>query len=161
MDLLGMAKAAYYTLSGWLTTILLYFMPIEGLVIAITIAFLANFIFGILAGVVVQHEPVSLKKALMAFVEIAIYLVILTCFFTIGDKMKGSITTFQALSVLTWAWIYFYSSNLSKNLNRLFPSSRGFSFMFYVLNLEFLKKVPYLKKFEEHEKTNHDNSAAV
>lgn len=152
-----MAKAAYYTLSGWLTTLLLYFFPLEGLVIAISIAFVLNFSFGIVAGVVVQGEGINFKKALLAFSEVAIYLVILTCFFTIGDKMNGTISVFQALSVLTWAWIYFYSSNLSKNFVRLFPGSRGFKFLFYVLNLEFLKKVPYLKNFEEHEKKEHCN----
>lgn len=157
MDVLQMAKAAYYTLSGWLTAVLLYFFPLEGLVIAITIAFVLNFAFGIVAGIVVQGETINIKKALLAFSEVAIYLVILTCFFTIGDKMKGTISVFQALSVLTWAWIYFYSSNLSKNFVRLFPKSRGFRFLFYVLNLEFLKKVPYLKKFEEYEKKEHCN----
>lgn len=155
MEIVGIAKAAYYTILSWLTSMLLYFFPIEGLVIAISIAFVANFSFGILTGVIVQRENICIKKALVAFIEVAIYLVILTCFFTIGDKMKGSMPVFQALSILTWAWIYFYSSNLSKNLKRLFPKSRGFSFLFYVLNLEFLKQVPYLKKFEENEKKEH------
>jgi len=147
-------KSIWFSFTGYLLTMLLYFMPLEGLVISISIAFIINFAAGIIAGIVVQREHVDIKKALYAFIEVAVYLVILTCFFTIGDKMKGDIAAFKALSMLTWAWIYFYAANFSKNMKRLFPHSRGFSFTFYVLNLEFIKSIPYLKNFEEHEKRN-------
>lgn len=152
MDIIGISKAAYYSFCGLITSVLLYFMPLQGLVIAISIAFTANFIFGILTGLLVQKETVSFKKAFIAFCEVAVYMVILTQFYTIGDKMKSPDTVFKMVSMLTWAWITFYSANLSKNLKRLFPHSRGFNFLFYVLNLEFIKRIPYLKKFEEYEK---------
>jgi len=155
MDVYGIIKATYFTISGWCTAVLLYFLPIKEQTICISIAFVLNFAFGIIAGIAIQHESVQFKKAFLAFSEVAVYLVILTCMFTFGERMKGDAWIFHGLSILTWAWIYFYMSNLSKNLKRLFPGSRGISFLFYVLNLEFIKRIPYLKKFEENEKTNN------
>lgn len=155
MDGYGLLKAAYYSVYGWLASALLYFFPLEGLVISISIAFVVNFATGILTGILIQNEGVNFKKALLAFCEVAVYLVILTCLFTIGEKMKSQQTVFNAGSILTWAWIAFYVANWSKNLKRLFPESKGISFFFFVLNLEFVKRIPYLKKFEENEKTEH------
>jgi len=153
MELLKFLKAIYYSLSGYFTAMLVYFLPIKDLTIAIAIAFIVNFAFGIIAGILTQHESINFKKALYAFCEVAVYLVILTCMFTLGEKLKGDEWVYRGIYVLTCAWICFYLANWSKNLKRLFPTSRGINFFYFVLNLEFLKRIPYLKKFEEYEKT--------
>ena len=152
MDGTGLIKATYFTVSGWLTSMLLYFMPIKELTIVISIAFVVNFVTGIVTGILVQNEPIQFKKALLAFCEVAVYLVIFTTMFSVGERMNSYQSVLTALQVLTWAWIYFYVSNWSKNLKRLLPDSRGIAFFYFVLNLEFMKRIPYLKKFEEYEK---------
>ncbi len=152
MDVFGLIKAAYFTFSGWLTAMLLYFLPIKELAIVIAIAFIVNFATGILVGILVQNEGIQFKKAFNAFCEVAVYLVIFTSMFSIGERMNSYGSVLLALQVITWSWVYFYFSNWSKNLKRLLPASRGIAFFYFVLNLEFLKRIPYLKKFEEYEK---------
>lgn len=152
MDITAFFKAVAYTLMGWLSSMIFYFAPIHGLMVGLSIAFAGSFSLGIIAGIRVQGEDVDLKKASVAFSEFANYLIILAALFTIGDKMKGSMWIYDVLTYITWGMIYFYIANWSKNMKRLFPDSRFISFLWYVLNLEFIKKVPYLKEFEEHEK---------
>jgi hypothetical protein len=161
MDLLAIIKSAYYMVCGWVTTVLLYFLPIEDLVVAIGIAFAINFAFGIIAGIVTQKEGIDFKKALWAFAEVAVYLVILSCLYAIGDHMKKADLIFKMASILTWGWIAFYISNWSKNAKRLFPRSRGIAFFYYVFNLEFMKQLPYFKNFERYEKTNPMDSNGI
>lgn len=151
MNILLFLKSSYYSLMGWLASILLYFFPIKELAIAIGIAFIINFSFGIFVGVVIQREGVKFKKAMFAFYEVAVYLVIFTTMFAVSDRMKCYQSALMAMKVLTWAWLYFYASNWSKNLKRIFPDSRGIAFFYFLLNLEFLKNIPFLKKFEEYE----------
>jgi len=145
-------KSIFYTISGWFSAILLYFLPIKDLVHALAIMFAINFVLGILAGILVQGEKVDFKKALLAFAEIALYLVILTCVFNLGEKMKGSDWIFAMLIWLTWAWHYFYVSNILKNMTRLLPNSKGLRFAYYILGLEFIKRIPGLRGFERKEK---------
>ena len=50
-----------------------------------------------------------------------------------------------------YAVIYFYSVNVFRNLAKLFPDSRTLKFLYYVLSFEVLRKLPFLKRFEEQE----------
>ncbi len=161
MDLITGIKSVFYTLLGWVTSMVFYFAPVHGLMIALSVAFFASFFFGILAGLIVQKEDVNLKKASVAFSEFANYLLILAALFVIGDKMQSKEWIFQILTWITWGMIYFYIANWAKNAKRLFPRSQFLAFLWFVLNLEFLKKFPYLKQFEEHErKSNTQNSSS-
>lgn len=151
---LNVLKAAYYTLLGWLTSMYFYFAPIHGIIIGLSIAFGLSFFSGLIAGLVVQKESFDFKKAFNAFIEITVYFVFVSSLFTIGEKMKGGEWVYEILSAISWGLIYFYFTNLTKNVKRILPKSRAIAFLHYVLSLEFIKKVPYLKDFEEHEKKN-------
>mgnify|MGYP003610716465 CR=1 FL=1 len=77
---------------------------------------------------------------------------------SIGDKMKDGGWVFEVLSAITWGMIYFYVANWTKNLKRLFPSSRGISFIHYILGLEILKNLPLLKNFVDKNPENEQQS---
>ena len=151
-------KACYYTVMGWLSSMVFYFTPIHGLIAGLTIAFFLSFGFGILSGILKQNEQLDLKKAFRAFGELATYLVIIASLFVIGEKMKDGGLVFEVLSAITWGMIYFYVANWTKNLKRLFPSSRGISFIHYILGLEILKNLPLLKNFVEKNPENEQQS---
>ena len=140
---------------GWISSMVFYFTPIHGLIIGLSIAFFISFGFGILAGILKQDEAVDLKKASRAFSELATYFVIIASLFVIGDKMEDGGWVYEVLSAITWGMIYFYIANWTKNMKRLFPGSRGIAFLNFVLGLEFLKRIPYLKDFVEQEKNEH------
>jgi len=144
-------RLIYGTLSGWYIHLLLYFLPIRDLSICIFIAFIVNLLMGIFAGVLVNGEALNMKKFLYAFFEIAIYLVIVTCGYTWGEKMGSLYLILEGLSILTWSWIYMYLVNFLKNASRVAPTSKNIKFAYYILGLEFIKYLPMLKRFEKQE----------
>jgi hypothetical protein len=150
------AKIIGGTLSGWLLHILLYFLPIKDLSICIFIAFLMNFSMGILAGILVNCETLNIKKALYAFFEIAVYLVIVTCGYTWGEKLGNLYIILDGISILTWSWIYMYLVNFLKNAGRIAPNSKRIRFAHYILSLEFIRYLPILRKFEKKEEIRHN-----
>lgn len=150
-------KFIYYTVMGWFSSMIFYFTPIHGLIIGLSISFFVSFAFGILAGILTQSEAVDLKKASRAFSELATYFVIIAALFVIGDKMKDGGWIYEILSAITWGMIYFYVANWTKNMKRLCPNSRGVAFLHFVLGLEFIKRVPFLKDFVDQEKKGAGN----
>jgi len=76
-----------------LSAILAYFQPIHSVLEAITLLFVLNFIFGLFAGVIVNKEKFSFKKAFRCISEVSISLFILASVFFIGDHAgaKGRI----------------------------------------------------------------------
>lgn len=152
INIIDAVKAAFCTLIGWVFSVVFYFAPIHGLIIGMSISFAGSFLLGIIAGLTVQGESIDLKKAGVAFSEFANYLIILAALYTIGDKMQDSDWIYSILRCITWGMIYFYCANCTKNMKRIWSRSRFVLFMWYVLNLEFIKKYPILKKFEQYEK---------
>ena len=145
-------KAGLFALGGWVSSAVFYFIPIHGLFIGLSIAFGLSFVFGIIAGLAVQEEELSKDKAFKALFEIAVYFILIAALFVIGDKMNDASWVYEMLSVITWGMIYFYIANLTKNLKRLLPQSRGMAFLYYILNLEFIKRFPHFKDFEDDNK---------
>ncbi len=154
MEFIALIKAAWTVFIGWMSAVFFYFLPIKEIINGLLIAFALSFIFGVIASLRVQNESLNLKKAITAFKEIAIYLLILASLFTIGDKMQSDAFVFELMGTITWGLIYLYFTNMTKNLSRLMPNSRGVKYLHYVLALEFLKKAPSIKEFEENERTN-------
>jgi predicted membrane-bound spermidine synthase len=152
-------KACYYTFMGWTSSVIFYFAPIHGLILALTIAFFISFMLGVLTGIFKQGERLEPKKGFSAIYELAMYFVLIAALFVIGDRMENSEWICELLRAITWGMIYFYVTNWTKNLKRLFPGSRGFSFLHFILGLEFLKKVPILERFVEHEKNNQNEKS--
>ena len=154
MELIAVIKTAWTIFLGWISSVLFFFLPIKDLMNGLLLAFGLSFIFGIVAGLRVQGESISKKKAFTAFGEIAVYLLILASLFTIGDTMNDSDMIYEILGTITWGMIYFYIASFLKNTSRLIPSSRGLKYIHYVISMEFLKKNPSIKEFEDNEKAN-------
>lgn len=139
-------------LIGIISAILAYLAPVYYLLLCIGLSFAGNFFWGYLAGIITQHESFCLKKAKVAMYEILVYAMLIAVIFFIGEKMGNKELVLKCLSIVTWAWIYFYLVNIFKNLRRLFPKSRGLFFIYFIISLEFIKQFPYMKEFLEAEK---------
>jgi len=132
---------------AFISSVFAYLAPVHEMILCIIIAFAGNFICGFFAGLIAQNESFNFKKAKVAIFEAVVYVVLIAGFFTIAEKMDDKEYVLKGLSIITWAWIYFYSVNIAKNLTRLFPHSSGFSFLYYALSMEFIKRFPVLKDF--------------
>jgi len=139
-----------------ISSVLAYLTPVYDIVICIGFAFAGNFFWGYIAGIVAQKDSFCLKKAKVSIYEVLVYVSIVACLFTIGEKMNDKNLALHSLIMITWIWIYFYLVNIFKNLTRIFPNSRGLAFIYFIISLEFIKRFPYLKEFTENEKNKQN-----
>ena len=139
------------TIVGVFSAIAAYFVPIGPFVLVIISAFILNFLAGISAGFLVLDESFDFKKAIWTFIEMDTYLIIVASAFFIGDKMNDREAVLKGIYGVTYAFIYFYSINILRNLKLLFPSSRGISFLHFVTSLEFIKRIPFMTAFLKYE----------
>ena len=131
--------------------------PIRGILDACMIVFAANFLAGLFAGLLVQGEGFSLRKAFNCILEAAVISTLIAMILTIGDKIDNHSGAMSAISVVVYALIYFYGVNIFRNLVRLFPDNRLLAFLHYVVSFEIVAKIPYLTNYKQHQ-TKNDKS---
>lgn len=129
-----------------------YFHPLSGVLFSLFYLFLLNLFFGIVTGIAVGREGFRFKKALNCMKEAGVYFIIVGSIYFVGEKMGNPDGALQCVTAVTYAFIYFYTVNILKNLRRLFPASRSLSFVHYVVGMEFVRKIPFLNGFLEQEK---------
>lgn len=140
-----------------MAAILAYFQPIHSVLEAITLLFVINFLVGLMAGLFANRECFDFKKAFRCITEASVLLFILASVFFIGDHAGAKGQALQAISTIAYALIYFYSVNIVKNLKQLLPKSRSIAFLYNLISIELIAKIPYLNNFlkdEAHENIN-------
>lgn len=128
-----------------------YLAPLTDVVFVIFYVFLINFVAGLIASIVVDDERFSVKKFFHCVIETMVYFVIVVSVYVVGEKMGNREGAMQCISGVTYAIIYFYTANVLRNLTQLFPANMTIKFLYYIVSLEVVKKVPYLHRFLEKE----------
>lgn len=137
-------------LVGTLSALAAYLSPISSIMFSILYVFLLNFVFGYLTGMS-TGERFSFKKAFHTVKEVCAYYLILVSIFIIGERMGDGKAALQAITTITYAFIYFYAVNIMRNLSLLFKDSRSLAFIYYVISFEVIKRVPFLESFVKKE----------
>jgi len=136
-----------------INAVIAYFDPIQGIIFAVGYAATVNFIVGFWADLRINHVGFNFAKGINAIKEVALYLAILASMFVISDHLKtDKDLIIKILTWITYALMYFYSTNIFKNLSRLLPNNRFINYLYYMLNMEFVNKILGLKNFLEKEK---------
>lgn len=138
-------------LIGVILAIIAFLKPIEGELWTLFVIFLTNFIFGYLSGMIANGEEWDNKKALRCIGEAAVFFMLCMAVFVIGklkDQMTGAV---QCVSLITYVVIYFYGLNVLRNCKKIFKESTPpwhvVSFLYYVLRLKFVEKIPFLSSY--------------
>lgn len=129
-----------------------YLSPINGILFAVTLAFVLNFMAGYLSGMLVYKEDFDFKKAFSCFSEACVFVVFVASVFTIGEHMDNAGEALVSISIVTHVVLYFYAVNVFKNLKRIFPGSQWIAFCYWLISFEFMKKVPFLETFLKQRK---------
>jgi len=140
-----------------LAAMLAYFQPIHSVLSAISLLFVLNFLFGLMAGVIANREGFDFKKAFRCITEASVLLFILASVFYIGDHAGAKGETLQAISTIAYALIYFYSVNIFKNLVQLLPKSKPIAFIYNTISIGLIAKIPYLTNFLKKETNENIN----
>lgn len=126
--------------------------PIQDIIEACMIVFVANLIAGLAAGILTQGEKFTFRKFFTCVMEAAVICMLIAMILTIGDKIDNHEGAMSAISVVVYALIYFYGVNIFKNLVRLFPANKMLAFLYYVISFEVVEKIPYLANYKrQHE----------
>ena len=137
-------------------TAISYVQPLHGAMIVLLVLFFGDMFFGILADLIVFRNSLSLKKFLLSFAYVAIYLSIITGIYFVGEKMGDEIQALFVDKLVTYVFIFFYAGNILKNLKHLLPKNQAIAFLEFLFRLEFVKKIPRLEEFlnKNKEKNN-------
>lgn len=139
-----------------------FFMPIQDFIIAMIILFVVNFCFGLLADIV-NGGGWKMKKALQFFVQCFIFFALVFCIFGIGEKMHAHVEAVSGVKYLCVVALWFFSVNIARNWMNITPKNsvwhRIAYFIYYVLSVQFVEKIPFLKRFiteKEQEKIDEN-----
>lgn len=136
---------------GIAMAILAYLKPIEGELWSLFQVFFLNFFFGYLSGMIANREDFNIKKAFRCIGEASVFFVLCTAIYAIG-KLKGQDGgALQCVSFITYTIIYFYGTNVLKNLKKIFKPHTApwqvVSFLYYVLRFKFIERIPFLSDY--------------
>jgi hypothetical protein len=136
---------------GIAMAILAYLKPIEGELWSLFLVFFLNFFFGYLSGMIANREDFNIKKAFRCIGEASVFFVLCTAIYAIG-KLKGQDGgALQCVSFITYTIIYFYGTNVLKNLKKIFKPHTApwlvISFLYYVLRFKFIERIPFLSDY--------------
>ena len=142
-------KALWVIFLSAIMAMISYFEPVINMILAITIIFVADIVFGIASGKKINKEKIDIKKGFAAIKLFGIYIFVITLLYAIGKFMCDETLIIYVVKTISWVTIYFYITNLTKNFKRLYPKSNTIRFIHWFLSVEFLDNIPSLNKFLE------------
>ena len=142
-------KALWVVFLSAIMAMISYFEPVINMILAITIIFVTDIVFGIASGKKINKEKIDIKKGFAAIKLFGIYIFVITLLYAIGKFMCDEALIIYVVKTISWVTIYFYITNLTKNFKRLYPKSNTIRFIHWFLSVEFLDNIPSLSKFLE------------
>lgn len=152
-----------------LTSIGGFFLPIIDFIVAILVLLGINFLSGWIEDEL-HGEGWKWKKAFKTFYECLVMCGIGAFIFVIGHFMHREDAAIQCLSAIYLAGIWFYSVNILNNWKKIIPDHttlhRFVNFLHFIISMQFVEKIPYLKAFLMQEKNErmkdfNDNGESV
>lgn len=135
--------------------------PIQYFMYAMVLLFFLNFVFGVLAAVV-NGEKWDNKKAMMFFVCCAVFFVTACSAFIIGHLMGESQQAVAVVKFLCYVAIYVFGTNIFRNLRTIpqkdSPWYKLFDLCYYILSVQFLEKIPIIKKWQKEREKKSKNT---
>lgn len=129
--------------------------PIENfLVVILSLAFIDTF-----WGLAADHGDFRKSKFIRSWVYMLVYFLIIIISFWIGVMMDISEDNAKAfVSWITWAMIWFYGTNVLKNMGKVFMDNKVIAFLYWVAAVKFISKVNFL---DEYNKTKNKKAPQI
>ena len=156
-----MIEQAKNVIVGIIMAVLAYLQPIEGELWSLFLIFFLNFAFGYLSGMVANGEDFSIKKAFRCIGEATIFFVLCASIYMVGKFKNNEGGALQCVSFITYVIIYFYATNILKNLKKTFKEGTTpwmiVAFLYYVLRFKFIERIPFLQDYMNLKNREHEN----
>lgn len=135
-------------IAGFLAGVLGWLEPIAGDVFTLIWIFVLNFIIGFLTDKIANGNDFNLKKAWRCLTEATLFFVLVASIYGVGHLKHQPEAAIQCVSTVAYVIIYFYSTNILRNLMQVLkpetPAYRVVDFLYYILSFEVIHKIPFL-----------------
>ena len=139
-----------YVSSTIISGILSLLFPIMDFLYAMIVVFVLNYLFGWIAGMV-HGEKWSFKKSMVFFYHCAVFFVLTSALFITGRFMHNEGETVGVVKALCGIAIWFYATNIARNWQKMLVEGTTMykvaGFVYYVLTLKMVDKIPYLSEY--------------
>ena len=141
---------------GAVAELLSFFAPIEGNFISLVWLFALNFVFGMLADVLMGRD-FSMRKAIACITHAAMFFALCASLYGIGyfQNLREEMLT-QCVSSFCWILIYCYSTNIVRNIRSELqaetPAYKAVDMLYNVLTLAFVKALPFMAEILKQRK---------
>ena len=126
--------------------------PIHTFMYAMLVLFGVNFIIGLFAARM-TGEKWNIKKALMFFVYVLVFLLIACTAFIVGHLMGEREQAVAVVKLLCFLAVYIFGTNIFRNLRFIAPKGSAwyklFDLCYFVLSVKFIEKFEFVKKWRE------------
>lgn len=137
-------------IAGVFSAICAFLYPISGDLYSMLILFGVNILFGIIADVTAGKDW-DKKKFWNAIKEALLFFALVFFIFGIGSLKHSVSGAQQCVSFVSYSLIYYYGTNICRNMKNILPAkSIGysvFSWFYWILSVEFIKKIPGLMQY--------------
>lgn len=155
MNIIDIIKTLSAALVGALLAVT---RPVQGaLTLLLTFAGL-DILFGILSGVFKARERFGFRKFIMSALYLALYLGVIVMIYTVGHFQNDTDEALYLVKIITYVFIYFYSTNILKNIRRLIPDNRVIRFMDYFISLQFMNRIDAIADFMHNESESESDT---
>lgn len=141
-----------------------FFMPIGDFIMAMIILFIVNFSFGLGADIV-NGGRWQTKKAWQFFVHSTVFFVLMLSILSIGEKLHDHEEAISGVKYLCTVATWFFAVNITRNWINISPKDSVFyriaSFIYYVLSMQFVERIPLLKRFMQKKEQEKIEEAKI
>ena len=139
-----------YIMGSIVSGLLSLFFPIRDFMYAMLIVFVLNYVFGWIAGMT-HGEHWDWKKSMVFFRHCALFFVMTAAVFVTGHFLHNEEETVGVVKVLCGVAIWFYGTNIVRNWRQMLIEDTTMwkvaGFIYYVLTLKMIDKIPYLSEY--------------
>lgn len=151
MNSLVELKTLIITVIGLVTSL---FSPILDFMMAMLILLTTNLVFG-MASARVKGEEWSWKKALMFFVFCGGLFAVFAVMFAVGHFLHNDAEAILCVKYGCFIATWVFGTNILRNWRSMLrPGTATYKFvdiMYYILTVQFVEKMPFVKKWQEKE----------
>ena len=149
-----MGEIKGFLVAAW-AAVISFFMPIGDFMLAMIVLFIVNFSFGLIADIV-NGGGWENKKALQFFGQSTVFFVLMLSVLTVGDKLHDHAEAISSVKYLCTVTTCFFAVNITRNWMNITPKESVFykiaSFIHYVLSMQFVERIPLMKRFMAEKK---------
>lgn len=147
-------KTLVLTLFGLLTSL---FAPILDFMFAMLILLTINMLFGIAADIATGGEW-KWKKASMFFVFCTVFFVCTGGMFAVGHYLHQDAEATLCVKYACFIALWVFGTNILRNWKKMLQKGTAtykfVDILLYVLTVQFVEKLPFVKKYQEEKENN-------